>query len=259
MSVNKVRVGTLTANYNNGKFFGECLDGILSQTYKPEIAVVVDDGSTDDSVSQMIVAIKTHELQTLGFLTAVNMYMIKGVKVVILPQKANGGPAKARNIGFEFLKQHGMQAICVADSDDVLYPTKIEKSIAVMMKYPQVGLVYSDYDTYDMRTGETKREFKEPFSYARLFNECIVSNNSVFAANIIDMVGKYDESLFGPEDYDLWLRIAESSAVYHIPEALYKYRLSGNNITLTTPSSKFAQHVQRVHQKAMERQRGNIA
>jgi glycosyltransferase involved in cell wall biosynthesis len=184
---------------------------------------------------------------------------IDGIQFVLFTEFKNKGPAAARNIGLEHLKNAGIQAICVTDSDDVLYPTKLEKSLKVMLKYPQVGLVYSDYDTFDMRSGETKREYKEPFSYSRLFNECIVSNNSMFATNIIETVGKYDESLFGPEDYDLWLRIAENSAVYHIPEALYKYRLSGNNITLTTPSSRFAQHVNRVHQKAMERQNANIA
>jgi glycosyltransferase involved in cell wall biosynthesis len=254
-----IKVGTLTANYNNGKYFAECLDGILTQTYKPTMMVVVDDGSTDDSVNLIEQAVAARGYKVEYGDDQIMAGTIDGIQFVLFTEFKNKGPAAARNIGLDHLKNAGIQAICVTDSDDVLYPTKLEKSLKVMLKYPQVGLVYSDYDTFDMRSGETKREYKEPFSYSRLFNECIVSNNSMFATNIIETVGKYDESLFGPEDYDLWLRIAENSAVYHIPEALYKYRLSGNNITLTTPSSRFAQHVNRVHQKAMERQNANIA
>jgi hypothetical protein len=146
-----------------------------------------------------------------------------------------------------------MDAVCVVDSDDALYPTKIEKSINVIKKYPHVGLVYSDYDILTQRTGEIVREFKEPFDYRRILQECIVSNNSVMTIKVFDKVGLYDESLRGPEDYDLWMRISDVYAVYHIAEALYKYRVSGSNLTVSTPKHKFAEHVQRVYQKAQER------
>jgi glycosyltransferase involved in cell wall biosynthesis len=256
MSQARLKVATITANYNNGKYFGECLDGILSQTYPVKYAVVVDDGSTDDSVK----LIKQEMQDRGGKLVYANdgwcFANINGTLVILLPQETNRGPAAARNVAVRHAIASGVDVLCVADSDDILYPTKIEKSIKVMLKYPAVALVYSDYDVYNESTGEIKREFKEPFSYNRLFEECIVSNNSIIASSIFKHIDLYDESLFGPEDYDMWLRIAETAAVYHIPEALYKYRISGNNITITTPSERFAEHVRRVKIKAIERRNG---
>ena len=47
----KVKFSILIANYNNGKFFKDCYDSIIAQTYKDWEVVIVDDRSTDDSVA----------------------------------------------------------------------------------------------------------------------------------------------------------------------------------------------------------------
>ncbi len=44
-----LKVGIITANFNNGDEFKDCLAGILSQSYKPSNMVLIDDASTDDS------------------------------------------------------------------------------------------------------------------------------------------------------------------------------------------------------------------
>ncbi len=253
MPKSKRHVTSITANYNDGQYFEECLDGLLSQTVKPDRIVVVDDRSTDDSwsiikdvVSKKISTAIDHESE---------QYKInhQGLEYILVRHEKNGGPAPARNTALNnCLGSTDIVAIC--DCDDYYYPTKIEKSLEIFEEFSDIGLVYSDYDVLNQSKGTKGREYKEIFSFKRLFEECIVSNGSLIAASIFDIIGRYDESLFGPEDYDLWLRIAENAGVYHIPEALYAYRITGNNITVTTPTSRFAQHVRRVHQKKLERQ-----
>lgn len=257
MQTNKLRVGSITANYNNAQYISECIDGLLGQTYQIDNIVIVDDASKDDSVNVVLKHIESKGgvWENSSDFPNVSIGYFKNnpsQTIWLFRQEKNLGPANTRNVGLKFLLDN-TDVICVADSDDVLYPTKIEKSVSIMRKYPELALVYSDYDVYHQKSGELKREFKEPFSYNRLFEECIVSNNSMYASSIIKIVGGYDPDLFGPEDYDLWLRIAEVAAVYHIPEALYKYRLTGNNITQTTPTAKFAEHVRKVHEKAIKR------
>ncbi len=251
MQDNRVRIGTITANYNNGKYFPECFEGLMKQTRRPNIITVIDDGSTDNSWEVIVKTV----MPGIPFIDPnVNDYSFKnnGIDIHLFKMPQNGGPAAARNVGLHFLLNKA-DVIQIADSDDILYPDKIKKSVDIMLKYPQIGLVYSDYDTLNMQTGVQVREYKEPFSLNRLTQECIVSNNSMFVTGIVKQIGPYDETLRGPEDYDLWLRITEISAGYHIPEALYKYRLTGNNITTTTPSERFSEHVQRVHLKTQAR------
>src|SRR4051812_3975850 len=53
MSPDQLRTGTISAVHNSGKFFYDCLDGLLSQTHLPDIIAIIDDGSTDDSVNKV--------------------------------------------------------------------------------------------------------------------------------------------------------------------------------------------------------------
>lgn len=250
---NGKKIAVITANYNNGRYFDSYIKGLMTQYVKPDAVFFADDKSTDDS-REVVLA----RLKSLGEPRVENgrtvVWLPNGIRFHLIECDTNGGPAKARNAAITAAKNtDAYYAYCVYDSDDVYYPAKIRNSIDVMAKYRHVGLVYSDYDTYNELLDTTTREYKEIYSYDRLAQECIVSNNSVVLASIIDKVGLYDESLFGPEDYDMWMRISDICAIYHIPEALYMYRISGSNLTITTPSNRFAQHVARAHQKAAER------
>lgn len=258
----KPSVGTITACYNAGKYFEDAFNSLLNQTYLPHVITVIDDESKDDSVkiikqvvsSQPVVSQATFNIDEL---VSGSMFEILGpneqkVGVFIFESSKNGGPAYARNIGLKFLLDK-VNVIGVLDCDDYYYPEKIEKSVKVMLNNPNVGLVYSDYDIKTEKTGKITREYKEPFDLQRLLQECIVSNNSLYATSVIKAVGPYDERFRGPEDYDMWLRISESSVSYHIPESLYCYRVTGDNITITTPDNEFGNQVKLVKQKAMER------
>lgn len=249
----------ITAHYNNSKYIDEYLDGIVRQTIKPHFVSIYDDGSGDEHIrlinNTLHLWAKT-EAVDINDPVFEKQFNIRGIQFIFAGEGKNRGPAAARNSAIAKLKNRA-NILFVCDSDDVYYPDKIRRSLDIFKKYPHTGLVYSDYETFNEVTAEIKKEFKEPFSYKRLWQECIVSNNSAFLLEAYNRVGKYDESLFGPEDYDLWLRISEAYATYHIPISLYKYRISGNNLTITTPKNKFAAHVHRVHQKKMQRQGQN--
>jgi glycosyltransferase involved in cell wall biosynthesis len=188
----------------------------------------------------------------LAFEKSLHQFTWQNIDFLLIQLPKNSGPSNARNIAMQALDGK-VDVIAIADADDIYYPEKINKSVEIMKKYPEVALVYTDYDIEDVKAGTKKREYKEPFSYKRLFQECIVSNNSIFALSAAKQVGGYDITLRYGEDYDLWLRIADIGSLYHIPEALYNYRLTGNNVTVVTPPEQFAQHVNRVHEKALER------
>lgn len=113
----------LIAHYNNGRFFNDCYKSILSQTYKNWEVVLVDDGSTDDSVAQI--------------------------------KKIIGDDARFRffenteNKGCGFTKRrcaelaHG-ELCAFVDPDDAITPDALEVMVQEHAKYPEASIIYSD-------------------------------------------------------------------------------------------------------------------
>ncbi len=221
------KITAIITNYNQGKFFRTALQSLLSQTRLPDQIIAVDDCSTDDSAKVIAKEIKDLD---------------KGIiPIEFIVRATNGKPAGARNSGIE--KATG-DIICFLDVDDIYYSEKIAKSVYILDKYPEVGLVYTDYDVMDIINNTQKREFKHPYEFNYLWQTCIVSTNSIVRKSVLDKVGKFDEKLFGVEDYNMWIRIAKVSLLYHIPEALFMYRLHGGNITMN--------HAQSMHEQIIK-------
>ena len=254
LQYNNVRVNVLVPNFNYGKYLDDAIQGIVEQTVKPSMVTIVDDGSTDDSVE----TIKDKYLGEGYSESELNLgkeydgFLNGEIPIKLIALAENGGPSRARNVGIKRTHEcSDFFAMC--DSDDIYYPTKIEESLKAFKAVPHATLVYSDYDVKNTQTGSIKREFKEPFSYKRLISENIVSTNPVISANIFNHVGLYDEKLRVAEDYDLWLRISESSIIYHIPKNLFQYRVTGEGATFSVDQETWKQCWSRVQQKVMQR------
>src|SRR5438309_4900890 len=97
-------VSVVVPNYNYGRYVREAVDSVLGQTYPAVEVIVVDDGSSDDSLSV---------LQSYG----------SKIKLVVQP---NGGVHKARNRGIEESKG---EFVAFLDADDVWEPTKLERQV----------------------------------------------------------------------------------------------------------------------------------
>ncbi|MBU3593263.1 glycosyltransferase family 2 protein [Polynucleobacter sp. 71A-WALBACH] len=94
-------VSILINNYNYGRFLADCIRSAIGQTYQPIEVIVVDDGSTDDS------------------LEIANTFSDQ-IKII---SKANGGQGSAYNAGF---KASSGQVIIFLDSDDLLLPNVVK-------------------------------------------------------------------------------------------------------------------------------------
>ena len=120
------------SNFNYGDFVGEAIESALKQTYSPVEVVVVDDGSTDDSV---------RVIESFG----------SNIRPII---KENGGHASSINAGF--LASRG-SAVCFLDADDAMHPNVIEDAMKV---FDEQGCVKVHWaleitDTSGNRTGGT--------------------------------------------------------------------------------------------------------
>ena len=100
-------VSILIPLYNAEKYFDECIQSVLEQTYKNIEVIIVNDGSTDNS------------------LNIANMYAKKYSFIKVIDQE-NKGAASARNKAFPFSSGEYIQYL---DADDILHPDKIAMQI----------------------------------------------------------------------------------------------------------------------------------
>jgi len=126
------RVSVVTTVYNGGPYFDRAIPGILAQTYEDFEFVVVDDGSTDDSLER---------LQAVG----------AGDPRVRVFAPGRLGAAAAYNYG---VQQARGEYVARQDFDDRSYPDRLKLQVALLDGRPEVGIVGGAYMLVDERRGE---------------------------------------------------------------------------------------------------------
>lgn len=267
------RVTAVIPLHNHEKWVGQAIESIANQTLLPNYIMIVDDGSTDTSLSVAESTVMDYcKFKDKAFCDKAKddptvtriLADIKEIPTVILSFQQARGPSFARNVGVRGYLDF-TDVFAFLDSDDVYAPTKIEKSIAIMKENPDIGVVYSDFDTIRqddslhltceqiMTDGKLWHQYKEPFSRARLLQECIVNCDSLISKRAFELAGLFDEELRTVEDYDLWLRISEKMMICHLPESLVKIRVGSHSSSNTVKLAEWNKNYQRVRDKLAER------
>ncbi len=224
MFVNKMKanlpfVSVIIPAYNAEAFIGQTLESVLSQTYENIEILVVDDGSKD----------KTAEI--------VASFAQKDSRVILFKQQ-NAGVAAARNLAIE--KSRG-EYIAPLDADDIWYPSKLDKQVqCILQGGSSVGLVYAwslfideddviigQYAPYDYLNIHSVQGEVYP---AMLFKNFIGNASApLIRRSCFDKIGGYNcelkqQKAQGCEDWDIYLKIAESYQFRVVPEFLIGYR-----------------------------------
>ena len=119
--VGKPKVSVIVPAYNVSKYIPEALASLEKQTFSDFEVLVVDDGSTDDTVA------------------VVQKFCQRDNRFSLL-QKPNGGLSSARNYGIRHAKG---EYIALLDGDDIYHRDKIATHVARLYEKPDVGVVYS--------------------------------------------------------------------------------------------------------------------
>jgi len=250
----KNRVSVIIPVFNHEAYIQHAIDSVLEQTYVLSTIVIVDDGSSDDSWKLVcdLIGEDTKREQILGSLDIHNATGPDRKIILVGIRQKNGGPSKARNAGIQSV--FGITEIfAFLDADDFYHPAKIAKAVKIIETMPSPGLVYTDYFSLNTKTGENIREYKEPFNIKRMTANNIVSTNSIVTKNALTKVGGFNEKLRVCEDYDLWLRISENFAMYHIPEPLFTYRVTGEGASQTINADEWSRCLSLVQQATQQR------
>ncbi len=184
------KVSIIIPTYNHASYLPDAIKSVLSQTFKNFEIIVVNDGSTDNTVDV---------LQPY-------MGMIKYI------YKDNGGLSSARNVG---IRNSTGEYIVFLDADDMLMPDKLKIQSVILDENPDIGMVYSDEyiiygDDKDKKyTARDGRQLPSGNIFKDLFLESFIAvMTAMVRRTCFDRIGFFDESLLCNEDDDMWLRIA---------------------------------------------------
>lgn len=205
-------ISVIIPSFNYGKFIGEAIESVLAQTYPIHEAIVIDDGSSDNTED----VIKKF-----------------GAKVNYIKQK-NCGVSAARNNG---VKNSSGDFIAFLDADDIWHSEKIAKQMAKFAEDENVGLVHCGMHEFDHTSGETVRlhlEGEEGWvaDGLLLFGKpvVIVSGSAIVVSREAFLQsGGFDTNLIVAEDWDFCYRIARKFKVGFAREVLVEYRNHGKN------------------------------
>ena len=117
--VHKPTLSVLIPNYNHAHFLPEALDSILSQSYKPTEIIILDDGSTDNS------------------LEILKEYKKREPSILVENNSTNLGVVPTVNRLFEMAN---CDYVFCPSADDVLLPGFFEESMTLLGKHPEAGL-----------------------------------------------------------------------------------------------------------------------
>lgn len=209
-------VSVIIPTYNSAAHIRQTVDAVLAQTHPQVELIVVDDGSTDD---------------TLALLAGYG----DRLRVVV---QANQGVCKARNVGLA----HARGAfICFLDHDDVWYPEMLALQLQAFGGDAGIGCVYAGYFHWyaDARgrhadPGELRARFAmdaeldasmSGWIYHLLLIDCHVQTSAAMLRRaVLHECGGYDESLPFSEDWDLWLRVSRRFQFRKLKNVAVLYR-----------------------------------
>jgi len=225
-------VSVVIPSYNSAKYLPETLNSVLKQTFTDFEIIVVDDGSTDNTKD--VVA------------------SFKSDKVRYIFQENSGGPSLPRNVGIKAAKG---KYIAFFDSDDIMVPNKLEKSVYFLSLVPNLGFIFSNFIKFDDKSGVN---FKNAFlaeyhmflgikkkesgskcyvidrcdAYNTLFYENYIGTSSVVVPKKVLLdVGYFDESLRNSDDRDMWFRISKNYDIGFIDMIGHNYRVHEGSIS----------------------------
>jgi len=207
-SIPAVLVSVVTPVRNGERFISETIESVLSQGYPHLEYVVVDGGSTD---------------QTLEIL---DRYRDR----ITLVRGPDGGQADALNRGFAMARG---EILGWLNADDLYAPGAIEAAVGAFAGRPTVGVVYGQADHIDDEGRLLDAYPVEPFDPAILARRCFICQPAAFVRrSALAVAGGLDPQLHYALDYDLWIRLSRSSRFVKIDRLLAHSRMHASNKTL---------------------------
>lgn len=218
------KVSVIIPSYNHAAYIAEAVNSVLSQSETDLELIVVDDGSTDESLD-VLAGFSDSRLRVFS--------------------QSNQGAHAAINRG---LREARSKYLAILNSDDAYHPARLEKALRVLEVRPQIGLLGSYIEIVDAE-GKTlgikhgykdcppwlleqpERSFRATENlHAALLTEnyWATTSNFIFPRFWAEHIGEFRPLRYA-HDWDFALRMAQVAQLELLPEPLVRYRVHPRN------------------------------
>ncbi|MFI0820484.1 glycosyltransferase family 2 protein [Streptomyces sp. NPDC021098] len=189
-----------------GRYLPQAVASVVAQTYDDWELMIVDDGSPDDTAEVARSLIARHPDRRIHLL-----------------RQANAGVSAARNAG---IAATGGRYVLPLDADDLIAPTMLEKTVAVLDQHPDVAIASTDVSAFTDDEDLPAQVLELPaYRPELLLQRLIMFYCSLYRREVWETVGGYDESMRTGEDWDFWIACAERGfTARHLHEPLFGAR-----------------------------------
>lgn len=215
------RVSIITASYNYEDYIKETIESVINQTFQDWEMIIVNDGSTDNSVN------------------LIKEYYQKDSRIKLYQHKngINKGLAETLQLG---ISKANSEWLAFLESDDTIEPDYLERKFEIAKKYPKVDFIFNDVNMFG-----DKEAIDQYTTY--FIKQKKLINNIVFPVKLIKLLRKTDRNLIptfscvmvkkeclinadfnspikSVLDYYLWAQLAKTCNAYYIDSKLTNWR-----------------------------------
>ncbi|WP_279634125.1 glycosyltransferase family 2 protein [Pedobacter miscanthi] len=215
------KITVFMAAYNQTNYIKKSIESILSQSFTDFELIVLNDGSTDDTVA--------------------NVNTFNDERIILVHNESNKGLVFTRNRLLDLAKG---EFIAILDSDDIAYPNRLKLQYEFLKSNPNVVLCGGHANVIDENNKKTGQKLNVPvddnIDLFMLFGNPFVNSTTMFKRTIFNEFLGYRE--YAPaEDFDLFSRISEKYRIANIDHVLVEYRIHSNNTSFSNSDVLFKQ------------------
>ncbi|WP_167354800.1 glycosyltransferase [Pedobacter terrae] len=194
-------------SFNASEFVSESIGSILNQSFQDYELIIVDDGSTDDTV--------------------VKIEQFRDDRIKLIKKSVNNGHAAARNLGVDLSLGDYIAAM---DSDDLCASDRLAIQYEYLKRHPKIGLVGSWAEVVNSK-GQTLGEMAVPLdsktiNTSLMMENCFIHSTLFYQKSYLKKFQfKYDEKFKLACDYDFLFNFSGKAELANLGDPLVKYRV----------------------------------
>jgi glycosyltransferase involved in cell wall biosynthesis len=201
-----VKISVGISFYNTEKYLKDAIVSVLNQTYKNFELILIDDGSTDESLKIA--------------------KSFKDSRIRLIESGKNLGLAKRLN---QLTRESSGEYIARMDADDIMDVTRLEEQLNYIESHKDIDVLGSFAYSIDANNNITGFRTKpnHPCTVEEIMTHASFIHPSIIAKRQWFIDNPYDENALRMEDFNLWMRTFEKSYFYNMENPLMFYREVG--------------------------------